>query len=54
MKIYVFDQVFENFDIKDPLDLEFLNNIEGKIIRNLSINQVVLLFQHLQTFYCIK
>lgn len=32
MKIYIFDKVFENFDLKDPYDLEFLSITEGKNI----------------------
>jgi hypothetical protein len=29
MKIYIFDRAFENFDMKDPFDIEFLSLAEG-------------------------
>ncbi len=29
MKIYICDRVFENFDLKDHLDMQFLSDTEG-------------------------
>ena len=29
MKLYICDRVYENFDLKDPLDHEFLSYTEG-------------------------
>lgn len=31
MKIYICERVYENFDLKDPLDMQFLSDTEGNL-----------------------
>eukprot|EP00347_Sterkiella_histriomuscorum_P004258 403361136 len=38
MKVYICDKVYENFDLKDSLDMQFLSETEGKIYKYLYLN----------------
>ena len=33
MKVYIFDKVYDGFDLKDSLDVTFLYKVEGKFLK---------------------